>query len=202
MGRYWRSSSTVPLAIVALTCATFAVYLFSILWQGHWKYHELLPWLSLAAIGGIISLVIIAFILRQGLAAVSRLTALLIMLCSTSAAGIFYGVLANCHLSCGSRIISEVPNRTGKVKAVWFSRKCVAMAKYCPSLSYVSIIKRDETLPNTEGETLTIDVYDGLRLEWKSDDRLVVWYPGPARVLRHQAVADGIHFEYRPVGGM
>lgn len=126
MGRYWRSSSTVPLAIVALTCATFAVYLFSILWQGHWKYHELLPWLSLAAIGGIISLVIIAFILRQGLAAVSRLTALLIMLCSTSAAGIFYGVLANCHLSCGSRIISEVPNRTGKVKAVWFSRKCVA----------------------------------------------------------------------------
>ena len=189
------------LSLVALTSATLAGYLFSVLQHGHWNYPELLPWMGLAASGVVASLVALAAVYCRGVAAISRLSALLILLCSTSAAGIFYGVLANCRLSCRNKIISQVPNRNGTFKAVWFYRRCIATATYCPSVSYVSILRRDERLPNAGSDTFGIDGYADLRLEWILDDRLVIWYPA-ARLLRHQATVDGVHVEYRPVGGM
>jgi hypothetical protein len=39
-----------------------------------------------------------------------------------------------------------------------------------------------------------------LRLEWKGDGLLIVWYPGPAKILRRHERVDEIRVEYRPIG--
>lgn len=111
--------------------------------------------------------------------------------------------LANCCWSCRNQLVGESVSPGGKWKAVWFSRECEApIRSYCPSASYLSILPRSAGLPNEEGNALSILNADGLRAEWKTDDHVVIWYPGIAKVLRARKQVDGVTLEYRWVGFM
>jgi hypothetical protein len=83
-------------------------------------------------------------------------------------------------------------------------------APFEPKINYVSILNVSQSLPNTEGNAMSMDnggrlVVDStgeieLRLDWKADDLLIVWYPGPARILSQRDAVAGVRVEYRPVG--
>jgi hypothetical protein len=106
-------ATTVSLAICAIGLATFAGYLLSILWQGQWKYPELVVPTVGTATAAVLAVAVIAVIKRRhrGTGAIVRMTVLLIAGCNLSAAGLFFLLLANCSLSCGNRIMADVKVR-------------------------------------------------------------------------------------------
>ncbi|HLJ48203.1 MAG TPA: ATP-binding protein [Bryobacteraceae bacterium] len=177
-------AATVSLAICAIGLATFAGYLLSILWQGHWKYPELVLPTVVTATAAILAVGVIAVINRRhlGAGAIVRMTALLIAGCSLSAAGLFFLLLANCSLSCSNRIMADVKSPTGQWRAVWYLQNCVATVRYCPSVSHVSILAPGEE-PGGQGNAFSVAVEDGINLDWKSNDLLRISYPGVIRSL-------------------
>jgi len=196
-----KTATTASLAIWAIGLAMFAGYLLSILWWGQWKYSELVVPTVGAATAAIVAVAVIAVINRRhrGTGAILRLTALLITGCSLFTAGLFSLLLANCGLSCGNRIIADVKSPTGRWRAVWYSRKCVAPARYCPTVSYVSILAPGEDLRN-EANAFSVAVEDGLRLDWRSNDELRISYPGVIRSLNQKCQVRGVRIEYLPIG--
>jgi hypothetical protein len=190
-------ASIALLSVLALGCATLAGYLVSILWAGRWAYPELVAPICGSVVAATIALGVIAFLYmrHRGIAAVVRLTALLTLGCFTVSAGLFFVVLANCSLSCGNKIVAESPSPNGRWKAVSFSRNCVATAGYCPTVSNVSVFAASEGLPEGEGNVFSIDAHDGIDLEWKSADVLLVRYY-PARVLRQETWVGDVRVEY------
>ena len=195
--------SIVLLSVFALGLATLAEYLFSILWIGEWAYLELIAPICASVVAATLALGIVASINRRhrGIAAVVRLAALLSLGCFTSAAGLFFVVLANCSLSCGNKIVAESRSPNGRWKAVSFSRNCYATARYCPPVTHVSVLPVTEELPGGDGNVFSIDAVDGIDLAWKSDDVLLVrYFSGP--VLRKQKQIGDVRVEYMPVGHM
>jgi hypothetical protein len=190
-------------SVVALGAATFAGYMLSVLWAGKWKYTELIAPICGSVFAAVLAAGCVAYIGRRhrGAGAVVRLGALLALGCFTAAAVLFFGLLANCRLSCENRILAESQSPDGRWKAVSFSRNCVAVAGYCPSVSYVSVLPAREELPEGEGNVFGGIVPDGaLEVGWKSDDQLLIRHS--ARVFHQQERVGGVRVEYQQVGWM
>jgi hypothetical protein len=196
-----KAISTVLLSALALASATFGVYSLSIARAGHWAYPELVAPICGQMVAAILALGVIAFInrRRRGIGAVVRLAALLAVGCFTAAGGVYFGLLSNCSLSCGNKIVVESTSPDGKWKAVVFSRNCVAIAGFCPETSHVSIVAASEEFSGSKGNAFSI-VGDGVDLRWQSDDLLSVRYSG--RVLRRQTRVRDIRVDYLPIGIM
>jgi hypothetical protein len=129
-----KAISTVLLSILALGFATFAGYSLSILRAGNWAYPELVAPICGQMVAAIFALVGIAFVNRRhrGTGAIFRLAALLAVGCFTAAGGVFVGLMSNYSLSCGNKIVAQLPSPNGRWKAVVFSRFCVAIARVLP----------------------------------------------------------------------
>src|SRR5262249_24252441 len=97
---------TALLSALGLMCSTLTVYSISIWWRGgRGRLEVLVPGLA----GLVASLLVIGYIavsLRQerGSWAVIRAGALLTLGCILGGSALFFGVLDNCRLRCGSRI--------------------------------------------------------------------------------------------------
>jgi len=199
----WKITSVVLLSVLALGSATFAGYLFSILRMGRWAYPELVAPLCGSVVAATLAPSVIALINRRqrGIAAVVRLAALWTLGCFTAAAGVFFGLLANCSLSCETKIVAESRSPNGRWKAVSFSKSCDAVARYCAPVSYVSVLPAREGLPGGDGNLFSIVAVVGMELEWKSDDRLLVRYFS-GRVLRQQKRVGEVRVEYLQIASM
>ena len=118
--------------------------------------------------------------------------------------------VTGCGPSYANKITVEATSPNGHWKAIAFVRHCTLKTRGCLNINYVSILDASQVLPNTKGNALSID--NGgrlavnstgeieLRLEWKRDDLLIVWYPGPARILSQQNALGAVHIVYQPVG--
>ncbi len=97
------------LSIVALGFAILTAYLLSTLLLGEWKYTELFLPTATALLASLFAAIGASFVLRRqaGVASIVRTAALLIAACGTLAGGIYFGLLANCGLSCGETVESE-----------------------------------------------------------------------------------------------
>jgi len=193
---------TVLLSAFALGCVTFAGYSLSVLVDGRWMYAELVAPICGLLIAALLALAVIAFINRRhrGAGAVVRLAALLAVGCFTAAGGIFFGLIRNCGLSCGNKTEVELRSPDGRWRAVSFSTSCVAIARYCPPVSHVSILAASEELPGGGGNAFTVVGVGGIVLQWKSDDVLSVGYHGT--VLRQQKRVRDVRVDYLLIGFM
>jgi len=93
--------------------------------------------------------------------------------------------------------------------AIVFDRHCEEPRR-CVPITWVSIIGVSEDLPNGDGNAASM--VDGghnltsgkanidVRLEWKGNGTLVIWYPGPAKILTRKDRIGSVIVEYRPVG--
>ena len=199
-------SATVFLAIMALACAISAAYLLSILRLGQWQYLGVAVAFIATALMAVLALVGVAAITTRGHGNHSTVRrASLLVLTYAAASGASFLLLVNCSLSCGNRILAETRSPNGNWKAVWYLRQCVSPTRYCPHVSFVSILRADEPLPNTEGNAFSVAADDGVRLRWKADDLLLISYPGFVgvdRSLRQKDQVGIVRVEYLPIGFM
>lgn len=204
MGRTRKLICTALLLGLAIGCATLSGYLLSILWLGEWKYRELIALISGTAIAAVLSAAAAAVIHkgRRNWRAVSWLTAMIIAGCGVAATGLFFGVLANCDLSCGTRIEAESMNPTGQWRAVLFSRNCISVARYCHPIANVSIVSEGRTPIENGGNAFRVDAIGGVELVWKSDQLILIRYPDGARILRQEKTVGAVRIEYLPVGNL
>ena len=96
-----------------------------------------------------------------------------------------------------------------RLRAIAFDRRCTGTVP-CSPVTWISILSASEDLPKGEGNAVSIG--DGghalgspagnveVRLEWKTNDLLIVWYPGPAKVLFKQDMVRSVRIECRWVG--
>jgi hypothetical protein len=199
MGGSQKLFFTAVLSPLALGCAIVTAYWLSILWRGAWKYRELmLPVFVLAAVTSPL-VVVIAVIHsgRHGMRAVVMWTAVLMAGCAAVAGGVFFAVLDNCRLSCGTRIRAVFQSPSGRQKAIWAVETCHSAARYCPAISHVLVGSvKDSAAKNA----LSIEADDEVTLHWESDNVLRIDAPGPARVLSHTDTVGAVRIVYRPVG--
>jgi hypothetical protein len=120
--------------------------------------------------------------------------------CFAAGAIVYYGVLANCDLFCKNVIEAEYRSPGGKWKAIRFLRKCTPVTGYCPDISCVSILPIGDQLPRRASDGIAIDGDDGIGIEWKSEGRLIVSYPGIDRVIRRPDQVGVVKIDYRPIG--
>ncbi len=195
---------TVALAVFAVGCATLAELLCSILWRGEWKYSELVAPICGAAVAGALALTGTAFMLRgrSGIGAVIRSGALLTLACVAVSACLFFSLLENCGLSCGNRVIDESRSPSGQWTAVLSMESCTATARYCPPISHVVLLNHREDLPRRQAQAFSLTDGGGLRLEWKSDNLLLISYPAWSKVLVKRDRVGSVRLEYRPIGWM
>jgi len=195
---------TLPLSIVALGCWVLTAYLLSVLSWGDWEYSELIAPSVGSAIAGLLALIGAGYVHRRdrGSGAVVRFTAVATVVNSALAVGFFFVCLSNCTLSCGNKTLSQSLSPNGRLKAVLFSRTCVAAARYCPSVSSVSVLAADDALPAGEGNVVAFVGDVGVDLQWKSDGLLLVRYPAIARVLRQYRRSGDVQIQYLRVGWM
>ena len=200
MRRRWKFISVALLSGLALGSATLTAYWLSILARGAWKYPELLLPICVVGLVAFLILGVIASICIQGRdkLAVLRFAAVLTAVCVMAASGVFFGVLDNCRLSCGTRIKVESKSPTGHWKAIWFTEKCASVARYCPTISHVSVVREAEHSVGAVGNAFSIDTDLGVELEWKSDDLLLIRYWPLARVLRRTDGVGAVRIEYLP----
>jgi hypothetical protein len=116
----------------------------------------------------------------------------------------------SCGASYSNNVTGAARSPGGRWKAVSFVRECRPLRSDCPRINYVSVLDPSKGLPDAEGNAISVDnggrlpadsngVIE-LRLEWKGDDLLIVWYPGPARILSQRNPVAGVRIECRPVG--
>ena len=120
MGRARKIVPTALLLGMALGCATWTGYVLSVLWSGEWKYRELiLPILAGASVTFLAS-VAVAVIQkgRHNARGVVWLAFLVTGSCGVAAAGLYFGVLASCALSCGTKLEREVKSPNGQSRAI------------------------------------------------------------------------------------
>ena len=151
----------------------------------------------LASFAAIIAVAVIARG-RNNSRGVLALTVLLIIGWGAAVSGVFFGVLDNCSLSCGTTIRSVTKSPTGQWTAVWFTSDCVSLARYCPPVSHLSIVKRADSVMGTKGNVLSIKG-DYLQLYWESGERLRVDYSGD-RIIRKRSSFEDVQVIYRVVG--
>ena len=207
MQRLGKVCATVLLAVISLASAICAAYLLSILWQGRWQYPVVAVAFIVSSLIAVLAIAGVAVITTRGQSSPStvRRASYLVLTYSAVSGASFLLLLANCSLSCGNRILSEAKSPNGNWKAVWYLRQCVSPARYCPPVSFVSILRADEQLPNAEGNAFSVAADDGVRLDWKADGLLLISYPGFVgvnRSLRQQHQVGNIRVEYLPIGFM
>jgi hypothetical protein len=188
----------------AIGCATLTGYLLSILWLGEWKYRELIAPIWVTTIAVIASAAVVAVInqKQRNLFAIAGLTAVIVAGCVVVATSLFFGILANCNLSCGTRIEAESRSPTGLWRAVRFSTNCTSIARYCRPIAHVSIVSEGQAPRGNTGNAFSIDATDGVELLWKSDQLLLIRYPLGSRVLRQEKAVGAVRVEYLPVVGI
>jgi len=75
------------------------------------------------------------------------------------------------HNLCGNNPISEAVSPDGKYKAVLFQRDCGATTDFS---TQISILKKDESLPNSGANTFATGNSQNVRYHWLDNDQLVI----------------------------
>jgi hypothetical protein len=191
------------LSTFAVGCMTLAAYLYSIEW-GALKHPELMAAVCGSAAAAVLAIGGAAFIIsrRLGIGAVVRSCVLLTAGCCAVTATLFLSLLANCRLSCGNRVVAESKSPDGEWTAIWLLESCAAAARYCPPISHIVLLRDGERLPGGEGEAFSVRSADGVGLEWKSNDRLVISYAAWTKVLRKRSRVGIVRLEYLPIASM
>jgi|SRR5690242_8437795 len=200
MGRTKNLLAVALLSAAALASATLTAYWLSILARGDWKYPELI--LPICA-AGLVALLIVGIITRicthgRNKLAMLRLAVVLLAGCSVAASGVFFGALDNCRLSCGTHVKTQSKSPSGNWTAIYFTEKCVSVARYCPTIWHVSVVGASDHSANTMGKVFSIDNDPSVELEWKSDNLLLIRYWPAAGVLRRREGVGAVRIEFQP----
>jgi hypothetical protein len=194
----------ITLLVMATLSGCAGAYILSVLWRGGWRYHELIAPVIGTSLATLAFLLAAAIILRgqQGARSVIAFTAVLGLRCGLVVLGVFFGLLENCHFSCGETVRQEVISPTGRWKAVWLSTDCASVTRVCARVSHVSIVDAHNATLGGEANALVITPGDGLRLQWEADDELQIDYWGFDRVLRRRVRVGDVKIVIRPIGLM
>lgn len=205
---------TVPLAALAFCSALLATYLYSNLRWGpprFWGEPELPPGSNYPAVIPIVVsalamllLVAIAWMYKrgQGAAAVVRLTAILMAGCGAASVGLFFGLMANCSLSCADKVVAEVKSPNGRLRAVRSVTSCAAMARYCPPYSRIAVVSTSLNPAAPRKDAFRVTDVDYVTLTWKADDLLFITYAGEAKILHQQNRTGAVRLKYWTFGWM
>jgi hypothetical protein len=128
------------------------------------------------------------------------------MTAAITLAGIVFLLVTDHCGGCQNEIRSETRSPGGLVKAVVFIRACGATTGFG---THVSVLPASESLHDGTGNVLIADSDHGkattgpngelnVRLQWKTDGRLLIAYPIAARVFRSEVQHGDIAIEYRP----
>jgi hypothetical protein len=116
------------------------------------------------------------------------------------ASGVFYGLLANCHLSQTTTVLAENRSPDGSSIAVHLARRADAVVGYCPSVSLIRLIQPGGDPKATGIPILELSEDDSyVRLEWRSNDLLEVSYSGFDKVIHREQRVGRIRIRYLPI---
>jgi hypothetical protein len=197
-----RKGIVTVLALFAMVCSIITAYIFSIQGWGGWRYPELIVPMYGFAIAGMLVLAGIAVMRGRRRERAKTLRSIVMMgACYTVITGLSVAVLASCSVSCGEKTIKGVQSPSRRWTALWSLQNCTAIARYCPPISQVRVRRRGETLSDSQ-EVFSIATAHGLRLEWQSDNLLVISYMMGIRILRKDSRAGSVQTRYLPIGWM
>lgn len=193
---------TALVSVLALACATVTAYWFSIWWRGGRVYGEFIALVCAGAAASLTAVLLIAITLRKkrGAWAVVRASALLVCACVAAGAGIFFGVLENCGLSCGAKVAAESRSPNGRSNAKLLSQTCTAVSRYCPPISHVAVEVNSEGGAIIEKTVFSIGSDTAaVELHWDTADRLAIRYWPLARILRQEDRLGAVQIVYVPI---
>ena len=112
-------------------------------------------------------------------------------------------LVAGCN-ACGNRMITNVPNGNGTLRAVLFERDCGATTGFS---SQISLLGNEEALPNEAGNLFVADNNHGraklgrndtlnVALRWLDPHRLEIHYDHLARVFKAERNMRGVRIVY------
>jgi hypothetical protein len=117
------------------------------------------------------------------------------------------GVTSRLGGMCENTPVQREVSPDGVLQAVLFARDCGATTGFS---SQVSILGRDEALPNRAGNAFIADLGDGapaapwggpaVTLRWTGDATLVIAHDQRARVLAMEREVRGVRISYRDTG--
>jgi hypothetical protein len=174
------------LLALSVCIATAALYLFSIMRAGQGRYTDLAgPVVGFAVLSSGTAVAAGNF-----WAAVqnrrNKLRAMILCLAGSGlvAASVFYGVLANCHLSQTVTVIEKKPSPDGTLVAVHLRKRCEALVGYCPSVTQVRIVRTGEDPTGSGTSVLQFrEETDYVKFDWTSNSSVRITYPGGLPVL-------------------
>jgi hypothetical protein len=157
--------------------------------------------MSAGAVASILLLFIIAAVheKQRGKWAIVRLSALLSAACLVAGTGIFFAVLDNCRLSCGTKLRAESSSPSRRNRAILLSEACTSFARYCPATAHVSVVSEAADSARVERTVFSLDAYEGVEFQWLSEDHLLIRYWALARILRRENRAGAVRIEYLPI---
>jgi hypothetical protein len=173
----------------------------SVLSRGEWKYRELVaPTCALAAVS-ILSTIILAAIYwrRRGALSVVALAGVFTLVSGAVASGIFFGVLENCHLSCGTRIRARLQSPNGHATATWSVESCTSTTRACPPISLISVSEHFDHTSEAEQNVFSINTDDGVEMQWQSDYSLLIRYWPLARALDRKERIGNVRIQYQEI---
>ncbi len=94
---------------------------------------------------------------------------------------------------CGNTLLSESQSPNGKWKAVVFERSCGATTGVS---TQVSILRKNEDLPNEIGNICVVDVFPKVELRWVGNNELVITHHGGAKLFHAVQSFEGINIKY------
>ncbi len=187
---------TALLSGLAVACATLTAYMTSIWWRGAREYPELTAPICGGAVASFVAIVLLATLHRRqrGRWAVIKVSLLLTAACFFAASVVFFTVLDNCRLSCGTKLRAESSSPKGNYRAMLVSETCAAPARYCPPIWHARVAGA------IEQTVLSIDNGGGLELHWLAEDRLQIRYSPLAQILRQEERVGALHISYISFG--
>lgn len=195
-----RYTLIVLLAVFAAGTSLATAYSFSILARGAWKDRELVVPICAAALATILALSFISALCTgtRHLWITAGVTVALTVACGAVTTGLFFGVLENCHLSCGTKTKAISRSPSGRWSAIWRTEDCVSATRYCPTISRVFVVPQPEQRRVSE-IAFSIETDSGVELEWKSDRRLLIRYWPLSRILKRTNTVGTVRIEYQPI---
>lgn len=116
---------------------------------------------------------------------------------------VFYGVVANCHLSQNVTVIEEKASPNGLLLALHLKTDCEALVGYCPSFSQVRIAHPGQD-PKKEGVwAFELSEEDNrLYFDWISNNALRIMYSEYDKVKyrRQRLDSANLDIQYQPIG--